>query len=136
MNRTGRIANSRVCQSKGEPTTIIGVLNDEDDDNALRILRQRQRCFRNGARTRTDRAGRYMLVYDCRRGQCSVRARTTLAPTDDVVFVSPTATGAGHVGPTVARPPPGNVFPFFFLFTTSSSSLGPVSSVCVCMCTC
>lgn len=64
-----------------------GCCDGSSDEDAVYMARRR-RTVRCGARTRTDRVGRYMLVYDCRRAGV-VPARTTLARAPTTPFYSP-----------------------------------------------
>lgn len=103
--------------------------DDDDccDDSSIEnaVYMARRRTVRCGARTRTDRVGRYMLVYDCRRAGV-VPARTTLARANDAVLFPAETDDRARQWRDHRLEPPGNVFPFspvfFFVLPTSTSS--------------
>lgn len=100
--------------------------DDDDccDDSSIEnaVYMARRRTVRCGARTRTDRVGRYMLVYDCRRAGV-VPARTTLARANDAVLFPAETDDRARQWRDHRLEPPGNVFPFspvFFFFCPSN----------------
>lgn len=78
-------------------------------------MARRRRTVRCGARTRTDRVGRYMLVYDCRRAGV-VPARTTLARAPTTPFYSPRGPPTGLDGGATVESNHQETFSLFLLF--------------------
>lgn len=101
-----------------------GCCDDSSIENAVYMARRR-RTVRCGARTRTDRDGRYMLVYNCRRAGV-VPARTTLARAPTTPFYSPrrptTRLDSGATVDSNHQETFSLFLLFFFVLPTSTSS--------------